>query len=341
MRVVRAFFPVLVIVAAACSGDPAQRPAQPLARAGSVIAYGTADGTNHPAVVALLGPAGTNDAGQSLLGECTGSIVQVNTATSQGYVLTAAHCCTPFAPNVVVVTNNYSPYEIDIFGGTPSPPAYAVTAGSVWYDSKWTGTAGDPYDFCMLRFTGATSSMSVLALPSGSDDGLSPNSNVEHIGFGVTQSGSNSTRMTGTDSVNDGISSTLFQWTQGGSGHVPGICSGDSGGPALLPAGVSESTQTLIGVTSYADSATCSMVTFGGAMRVTSELGAGAFITSYLADAPVGSQVGGSGGSTTVPGSTRWSLLVTAGALLAAGAMGRRRAQSTSAYAAARRARPA
>ena len=73
---------------------------------------------------------------------------------------------------------------------------------------------------------------------------------------------------------------------------VPGTCDGDSGGPSLLPAGVAQPQQVVVGVQSYGNSVTCAQVTFGVASRVSSEIGPGMFITSYLENAPVGVQMG-------------------------------------------------
>jgi hypothetical protein len=246
----------------------------------SPIAYGTPD-TTHTAVVALLSPIGTNQ-----LQECTGSIVGVS--GNLGYVLTAAHCCNAHPPSVVVAGSDYSVGEALAFGGTPSPPVYSVVAESVYYDAQYAG-AGTAYDFCMLSFLGATASTPVLGLPASANDGLTSGVAVEHIGYGATETNaSNSARRTGTDSIDQGLDAFVYQFSQGGSTHIPGTCAGDSGGPALLPAGAAQSVQTVVGVQSYGNATTCVTETLGGGSRVSSEIGSGRFITSYVDGTPVG-----------------------------------------------------
>jgi hypothetical protein len=315
MRSLRSCLPALALLVVGCGGSDAP-PREAVVRAAGGIAYGSTD-TLHTAVVAVLAPESS-----PYLQECTGSIVKVDVAAGQGYVLTAAHCCNQYVPNVVVAANDYAPSDGYVFGGIPQAPAYPVVRGSVWYDAAFgpTQAYGIVHDFCMLRFSGATSSTPVLALPPASGDGLSLGASVEHIGFGETDSGGNSTRITGTDAVNLELAPPVFQYGQGGSGHVPGTCAGDSGGPALFPAGVAQAQQTVVGVTSYGNNTTCAQVTYGGAMRVVSEMGPGGFISSYLAGTPTGVQMGGTVAS--APASTDAGRIALAVALLVAGLAG-------------------
>jgi hypothetical protein len=275
------------------------------------IAYGNADTQDaHTAVVAVLSPVNSQS-----FQECTGSIVQVQ--NTSGYVLTAAHCCNAYVPTVVVVNRDYSIGENAVFGGSFSPPA-PVVAGSVYYDPLYPTSGGQDHDFCMLQFSGATSETATLALPLASGDGLALGSAIEHIGFGQTdESTTNSVRRTGTDLV-DALSDFALQFSQGGPDQVSGTCDGDSGGPSLFPAGAPQASQSVVGVQSYGDASTCATATFGVASRVTSEIGPGMFITSYLADAPTGVHVAA---STPVPACPHWALIATALALL--GRLGR------------------
>lgn len=260
----------LVVLLAGCTS-----PASPAAPAQRPIAYGAPD-TKHTAVVALLGTKADG------IYTCSGSIVKVS--GDIGYVLTAAHCCNDSTPSVVVMGSDYAS-GVQFLGGVPSPPAYGVISGSVYYDAQYTGS---DHDFCMLKFQGA-SGAPTLTLPSGSD-GLANGDDLEHVGFGVTESSTDNTlRRTGTDQIY-ALSTAEIEWTQGGAGQTPGTCQGDSGGPALVPAGAAQASQIVVGVTSYGDSATCSLATIGVASRVTSELGSSGFITKFLADAPIGNQ---------------------------------------------------
>jgi hypothetical protein len=257
-----------------CLGSPPSDG--PIGVSRSAIAYGTLD-TTHTAVVAVLAPVTSTE-----LQECTGTIVQVS--GGNGYVLTAAHCCNTYVPTVVVVSNDYTDGEPYLSSGTPVPPAYRVVPGSVSYDPMYNSNASQPdHDFCMLQFSGATASTPTIALPTSTNDGLvaPPNGSlVEHVGFGITEDGGpNAGRRAGTNQV-DGLTSLTIEFNQGGDAEIPGTCSGDSGGPSLLPATGSQ--QVVVGVDSYGNSMTCSGETIGVASRVSSAIGPGGFITSYL-----------------------------------------------------------
>jgi hypothetical protein len=281
-RLVLACFFLPAIALTSCSS--AQGPGAsdgPLGAAQSAIAYGTPDAT-HTAVVSLLGNAGGGS-----FDECSGTIVQVK--GGQGYVLTAAHCCNKTVPSVVVMSNDYTVGEQYLFGGTPSPPAYAVTQGSVYYDTAYNG---QDHDFCMLQFA-APSGAAVIPVAQPGQDGLSLGVDVEHVGFGVTDtSTTNSGRRTATAPVDQSLTTLILQSSQGGPNHIPGVCEGDSGGPALVPAGAPQSQQTVVATTSFGDNSSCAQNTMNVCSRVTSETGPGGFITNYLAGTPSGTQAG-------------------------------------------------
>lgn len=287
----------------------------PVATTESPIAYGNAD-TTHTAVVAVLSPANVQS-----FQECSGSIVQVQGEIAT--VLTAAHCCNTYVPTVVVAFGDYSIGEDAVLGGSFSPPVYSVVAGSVYYDPLYSASNGQDHDFCLLQFSGAHSSTATLALPPATGDGLTfastspPASSIEHIGFGQTDTSTGNTqRRTGIDSVNLQLSSLIIEFSQGGTRHIPGTCDGDSGGPALLPAGSAQASQVVVGVQSYGDAFSCATATFGVASRVTSEIGPGRFITSYLTGTPTGVRAGV---VAPAPASSHWALFATALALLSAG----------------------
>jgi hypothetical protein len=284
-----------------------------LGRTESPIAYGTLDST-HTAVVALLSPVGSSE-----LQECTGSVVDVG--GGNGFVLTAAHCCNAHPPTIVVASSNYTVGEQYVFGGTPTAPAYAVIPGSVYYDALYTGA---DHDFCMLQFANAPANMATLALPSSASDGLALGSSIEHVGFGVTDTlSANSQRRSGTDTVDVELTPLVLEFSQGGSARTPGTCEGDSGGPSLLPAGAPQSQQVVVAVQSYGSDTSCAQVTLGGASRVSSEIGAGQFVTSYLEGTPTG--VRASATPAPAPALGRLSIAELAVGLLGVEALLRRR----------------
>jgi len=298
-----------------CSG--AASPDERVGTSRAPIAYGTAD-VKHTAVVSVLAPVGSDS-----LQECSGSIVKVANAT--GYVLTAAHCCNTYVPTLVVVASDYAIGENDLGGGTPSPPVYPVVPGSVFYDAQYTG---NDHDFCLLAFAGATAGTATLALPTSASDGLVLGSEVEHVGFGMTESSTtNSGRRSGIDTVDTALTSLVFQFSQGGSSHVPGTCDGDSGGPSLLPAGASQSQQVVVGVQSYGNASSCVDETLGGASRVSSEIGDGRFITSYLAGSPIGVRAGSAASPASVPAGRPWTIALLAASLVVVSARRRLLAQ--------------
>jgi MYXO-CTERM domain-containing protein len=277
------------LLLAACSGnDMPLGTEDPVGQEQSPIAYGKADGTKHPAVVALLA-----DAGGGSFTECSGEIVKISGNT--GYVLTAAHCCNQGAPSIVVVSADYGISEQYIGSSNPAPPAYPVIDGSVYYDAKYNQY---DHDFCMLKFSGANSSMTTLALPTSSNDGVGNNVAVEHVGFGMTNTNSNNTvRYTGTNNITSFDSYTISYQEGGGT---PGPCEGDSGGPALIPAGAAQSSQHIVALTSFGQTTNCGAQDTGTSSRVSSEIGSGKFITEFLNDNPQGTAAGS--GSTSSGG---------------------------------------
>jgi hypothetical protein len=296
------------------ASDPVATPDPEVRSVSSPIAFGTLD-TAHTAVVALLAPAGGN-----LLQECTGSLVRVTGTT--GYVLTAAHCCNAHIPDTVVASSNYTVGEQYVGAGTPVPPVYRVVPGSVYYDSLYAQDSNLDHDFCMLQFSGASSSLATLALPS-TNDGLSLGASIQHIGYGLTENGSNADRRAGTDAIDQQLTPLAVRFSQGGAGSIPGTCDGDSGGPSLFPASAGQSSQVIVAVQSYGSAASCAQITFGVGARVSSAMGTGGFISSYLAGTPIGVQAGV---ASPAPAANAWALVLLAVALLSFGRQGAARA---------------
>jgi len=274
---------------AACAPPRPGSPEEASAHTSAPIVYGSAD-TAHTAVVALLAPL------QGGFSECSGTIVQVTSGVAS--VLTAAHCCNQGAPTIVVMSDDYGASVSSIKSSHPPAPAYAVIAGSVRWDQGYDENALAPVDdFCMLQFD-APAGTPVIPVATGSD-GLAPNIAVEYVGFGTTESNqNNSLREHVSAPVDQQITAADFRYTEGGTTHIGGPCEGDSGGPALLPSGVPQAQQVVVGTTSYGDDACMS---YGVSMRVTSETGPGGFISTYLASGPssVSSSTGASSASSS------------------------------------------
>jgi uncharacterized protein (TIGR03382 family) len=296
----RIVVPVSVILLAAACGAPSQSDG-PLGSSTQPIVYGTADTANpHTAVVALLNPdSGGYD-------QCSGTIVQVKAGVAS--VLTAAHCCNQTQPTVVVMSSDYSvgvPYVSGSMS-TPAAPAYAVIASSVKYDTAYNGNASAPVDdFCMLQFNAPATATSI-PVATGSD-GLAVGSLVDYVGFGVTTDATNNSNtirnIASNVSINTAVGANTFSYTEGmATPNRGGPCEGDSGGPALVPPGVPQSQQKVVGTTSYGSAKCQPAGSTGVDMRVISQTGMGGFIASYLGltgSGDAGSTSGGDAGTGT------------------------------------------
>lgn len=218
------------------------------------IINGTPD-TTHQAVVALLGNSSA----------CSGTIIAVDAAKGEGYVLTAAHCVSD-PPQVVRLGTNYVSYD----------KQYFVTdfAAHPDYDSSAL-----IYDFAMVTFSWSGPTPPVIPAIAA-PDGLVSGSNVKFVGYGVTESSDFNTVRYYKDGQLETIKALTVEYDQTPSGNNGGPCNGDSGGPALFVVG---GTEYVAAVTSYGD-ANCSM--FGASGRVSA---AKAFIDDYI--------VNGGGGS--------------------------------------------
>ena len=195
-----------VLIACSDEAPPAQGGA--LGEVSDSIINGTPD-TTHQAVVFV-------DMGNYA---CSGTIIAVN--GNYAYVLTAAHCITPHTPQGVVVGNNYTTGAYYPAVESQAHPAYAGD--------------GTPYDFGMIRVTGASGSTPVIPAAT-SPDGLHVGSVVRHVGYGLISypNGDTTTRHYGDNTIAELSSSPPeFDYNQ----PTIGPCSGDSGGPALSTSG--------------------------------------------------------------------------------------------------------
>jgi len=262
-----------LFASAGCAAPDAPDPKESASRkTESAIINGAID-TTHTAVVAVLGKDFA----------CSGTIVQVRTGF--GYVLTAAHCCNVpgDSPVNVVMGNDY---------GTGQ--AFPIVAGSTYFDPSFDNATG-AFDFCMVKFAGANASTPTIALTSD-PDGATVGMSTEIVGYGTTApppGGVNSKRRRSTEPLT-AVTTSILAVSQGGTPADGGACEGDPGGPVLVTAGAAPVGQHVVAVLSETP-ANCEGA-FTTASRVTSELGAGKFLTSYLADMPTGNHVDVDGG---------------------------------------------
>jgi hypothetical protein len=241
-----------LVTACAAPADPAP-PNEKVAAAREPIVAGSLD-TTHQAVVAVLG---TQSA-------CTGTIIQLN--GSIGYALTAAHCCAAGSPPKYIVQGN--DYNAQ---GTAVYPVSEYKAHPA-YDSQ---NPGSPDDFCVVRFSGATASTPVIPAMTQALDDLATGVQVEVVGYGLTskQDQDNSERRHANVTLSN-VSSLQF----GFNFNPSGICSGDSGGPALRVVGGKE---YVAGVASFSDQ-DCAQ--YGGEGRVSAVYDS--FIMNYINGLP-------------------------------------------------------
>lgn len=209
---------VPVLASIACSASPPQPERS--STAASAIINGAVDTTHH-AVVAVSLQQGNEG------GLCSGTIVKVDTQRKIGWVLTAAHCV-KIPPVLVVQGDDFNDlralhYEIVDYLADPR------------YDQN--GSAGQPYDFAVVRIAGVDAQTPTIPLVTSSD-GVAAGTRVVAVGFGRTTLASSGQQ--DSNSLRRSVSLTVTQTSSTELGYdmsVRGICQGDSGGPDLVNAG--------------------------------------------------------------------------------------------------------
>jgi MYXO-CTERM domain-containing protein len=215
---------------AACSNTTPQPPER-TSNSASPIINGSKDNI-HPSTVALQG----NIQGGTF--SCSGTLLQVTGTT--GYVLTAAHCCDPASPPLVV--------DIGPDYGNPTAEYNIIQNSITQHPAYDANNVGLGHDFCMLQFSGADNSLVTMpALPPGQDN-IGAGSIVDISGYGVTANNQmNTLREHLPNTSIESADALLLEIDNSTSGQ----CHGDSGGPWISNVG---GTNFVVGVTSFGNS---------------------------------------------------------------------------------------
>lgn len=235
------FLPVAVLGWACSTGPSTPAGTETLGRSEGAIMNGVAD-TAHPAVVALLLGKDASE------GACTGTIIKKDVERHLGWVATAAHCVDT---GVALVLQTQDYFSSDFI-------QYSVIDFEA--DPRYSNAA-QGHDFAIVRIGGVDESTPVIPLAADPDD-LAIGMPVTSVGFGMTESGFNTTRRT-VDKVLDSVTPELLGYEQ----KLSGICFGDSGGPVIAGSGASA---RVVGIHSFGTSGEC--VGKGFSARVTSGL---------------------------------------------------------------------
>lgn len=202
----------LLALAVACSSAPAD--GVDVDR--NEIVGGQRD-TKHQAVVAIISRKGDKTS------RCTGTIVKTEPTQKVGWVATAAHCITDFPPVLVLGANDF----LDAVAKRYQVIDFAA-------DARYTGEAGSPYDFGIVRIAGVDADTPSIPLVRG-EDNLEAGMSVTSVGFGRTTgkapdagAPANSVRHAIVKKV-EGVEPRLIRFDM----STDGFCFGDSGGPVL------------------------------------------------------------------------------------------------------------
>jgi MYXO-CTERM domain-containing protein len=262
--------PLLVVAAlapSACSTEISRAPSPNTGEAQSPIINGKEDAT-HVSVVALL-QQGSGNEGSA----CTATIIKTDVNKKIGYALTAAHCVEGINGGVPSASNFFVVEGKD-YNAQSSSVVYYVT--DFKKNPSYGGDAGDPYDFAIVKFTGADADTAVTPYATKALDTLKQGQSVDLLGYGKTSDTdtTNSIRHIITKPI-DSLDALYIGFNQTNGG----LCQGDSGGPVLAKLGGKD---YVVGVNSFvsSDSGTCLQGGFAG--RVSA---AQAWIDGYISGA--------------------------------------------------------
>ncbi|WP_438026320.1 DNRLRE domain-containing protein [Sorangium sp. So ce233] len=168
---------------------------------------------------------------------CSGTIVRRSAEGDKVHVLTAAHCCPESSP----------PREVRV-GFDFNDPSLVLPVDSFQshpcYDDRRL-SLNKEYDICVVTAGGA-GALNVRPIPLASaPDGLSVGSAVTLVGYGNTPALNTIRRRVEAGISEIGPLMIMTDQTE----ERGGLCSGDSGGPALIPQG---GVEVVAGVISFA-----------------------------------------------------------------------------------------
>jgi MYXO-CTERM domain-containing protein len=260
-----------MVTAAVLGGCSASDDQPPAPGATEQAIYGGVADTVNTSVMALITVAGSG---------CSGTTIAVKPPF--GYLLTAAHCVvavdgmgrviTPLRPtppaDLLVVPG------ADALAGVNASSFYPVQEARI--HTGYDGSVATPNDIAIVRYLGATATTPVMAAITAAEDDLAVGMTLTYVGYGLTQTDPMNTRRF---RVDDTISALSASSVTHNKADGTGICSGDSGGPAIrtLAAG-----KRVAAVSSYGAGASCATGT-GVSVRVSAHA---SFIQQYLALAP-------------------------------------------------------
>ncbi len=195
------------------------------------IYFGSLD-TTHQAAVAYM-----------MNGKCSATIIAVK--GSFGYALTAGHCVKATLGEIRQ-GNDHANGKYD--------KKYTVVESVQHFGYK----DSNMYDFGILRFSGATAATPVMPPLAPGDDNLKAGAQLDMVGYGQTENGNTSKRRHIVKPINFETELRInFDQKTGG------MCSGDSGGPAITTVG---NTEYVAAVHSFVTGGGC--LDYGTSMRV-------------------------------------------------------------------------
>ncbi|WP_437335153.1 DNRLRE domain-containing protein [Sorangium sp. So ce394] len=200
----------------------------------AIIGTGSRADNTHAAVVALFDKEG---------GLCSGTIVRRSADGDKVHVLTAAHCCED-SPGLVAALIGPDIRE-------PSRRLVLPVEGFQRHPCH-NGLSHD-YDICVVTARGA-GALRITPIPLASwPDGLEVGSAVTVVGYGSTPA-TNTSRRNAEAWISEVAPLTIAIDQTNGRG---GLCSGDSGGPALIR---QDGGELVVGVGSFAPGGLCDVV---------------------------------------------------------------------------------
>ena len=262
-----------VAVAILLAGCGSSEPAPPLLEKVENPIFGGSADTQNPAVMALLQTG-------MMGGACSGT--NVRTSGTFGYLLTAAHCVMRIdtSGNVIVPIQPVPAGELLVVPGTDWQTGVAASTyypvQSFVFPPQYNGTVTSAYDIAVVRYVGASAATAVMQQMTSAEDDLAVGTPLVYVGYGQTQSNPmNSVRFAVNKNVSSLTATSVTHSRQDGTG----ICSGDSGGPAIrtLAAG-----KRVAAVSSYSSGASCATGS-GVSVRVSAHQ---TFIDTFLNTTP-------------------------------------------------------